>query len=50
MLDEEVGNQKGIYYYVLNKNEKFFNIRTFTDKQREAYEKQKGKCVWCKSF
>jgi hypothetical protein len=49
MQDEDVDNKKGIYHYVLNGNEKFLNIRDFTDKQkREAYEKQKGICVWCK--
>jgi hypothetical protein len=49
MQDEDVDNKKGIYYYVLNRNEKYLNIRDFTDKQkREAYEKQKGICIWCK--
>jgi len=49
MLDDEVTNKPGIYSYVLTRNEKFLNIRVFTDKQkREAYERQKGKCVKCK--
>ncbi len=48
MQDEDISNKKGIYSYVLTKNEKHLNIRTFTDKQkREAYEKQKGVCPVC---
>ena len=51
MEDEDVTNKKGIYSYVLTKKEKFLSIRAFTDKQkREAYEKQKGKCVKCKKY
>jgi len=49
MEDEDVTNKKGIYSYVLTGKEKFLNIRVFNDKQkREAYERQKGKCVKCK--
>jgi hypothetical protein len=49
MQDEDVTKKSGIYPYVLTRNEKYLNIRAFTDKQkREAYEKQKGKCVKCK--
>lgn len=48
MQDEDVTKKSGIYTYVLTKNEKYLNIRTFTDKQkRESYEKQKGICVKC---
>jgi hypothetical protein len=48
MQDEDVTKKSGIYEYVLTRNEKFLNIRAFTDKQkREAYEKQKGVCVKC---
>jgi len=48
MQDEDVTKKSGIYSYVLTRNEKFLNIRTFTDKnKREAYEKQKGICVKC---
>ena len=51
MLDDEVTKKSGIYPYVLTRNEKFLNIRAFTDKQkREAYERQKGKCVKCKKL
>lgn len=49
MEDEDVGNKKGIYTYVLNHKEKHLNIRAFSPNQkREAYEKQKGICYACK--
>jgi hypothetical protein len=49
MMDDEVTAKKGIYSYVLTRNEKFLNIRAFTESQkREAYEKQKGVCPVCK--
>jgi hypothetical protein len=49
MQDEDVTKKSGIYPYVLTRNENFLNIRAFTEKQkREAYERQKGKCVKCK--
>jgi hypothetical protein len=48
MQDEDVTAKKGIYSYVLTRNEKHLNIRGFTDKQkREAYERQKGICPKC---
>ncbi|MCL4400231.1 DUF262 domain-containing protein [Patescibacteria group bacterium] len=49
MQDEDVTKKSGIYPYVLTRQEKYLNIRAFTDKQkREAYERQKGKCKKCK--
>jgi len=49
MEDEDVGNKKGIYTYVLTGKEKHLNIRAFSPNQkREAYERQKGICVVCK--
>lgn len=49
MQDEDVTRKPGIYEYVLTRNEKYLNIRAFTDKmKREAYERQKGICVKCK--
>ncbi|MBE0663733.1 MAG: DUF262 domain-containing protein [Bacteroidales bacterium] len=48
MEDEDIGNKKGIYYYVLNRKERFLNIRAFSPNQkREAYERQKGICPIC---
>jgi len=49
MEDEDVTNKKGIYSYVLTREEKHLNIRAFNPKQkREAYERQKGICPVCK--
>lgn len=49
MEDEDVTNKKGIYSYVLNRQEKHLNIRAFSNNQkREAYERQKGVCPVCK--
>lgn len=49
MADEDVTNKKGIYHFVLSREEKHLNIRTFTTNQkREAYERQKGLCPICK--
>lgn len=49
MQDEDVTKKSGIYEYVLIRNEKFLNIRAFTDRmKREAYEGQKGICKRCK--
>ena len=48
MQDDDVTNKKGIYSYVLTRNEKYLNIRKFTNNQiREAYERQKGICPMC---
>lgn len=48
MMDDDVTTKKGIYQYVLNHNEKYLSIRTFTESQkRVAYEKQKGICKKC---
>ena len=48
MQDDDVTNKKGIYSYVLTRQEKHLNIRTFTDNQkREAYERQQGICSKC---
>ncbi|MDP2812736.1 MAG: DUF262 domain-containing protein [bacterium] len=49
MQDEDVTKKSGIYEYVLTGNEKYLNIRAFTEKmKREAYERQKGICSHCK--
>ncbi len=50
MSDDDVTAKKGIYEYVLTncEEEKFLNIRKFTDSQkRVAYEKQQGICPIC---
>jgi hypothetical protein len=49
MQDDDVESKKGIYSYVLDKEEKNLNIRTFSDNmKREAYERQEGICTNCK--
>ncbi|MCL2053111.1 MAG: DUF262 domain-containing protein [Oscillospiraceae bacterium] len=48
MTDDDVSNRKGIYTYVLTRNEKYLNIRAFSESQkRAAYEKQSGNCKKC---
>ena len=48
MQDEEVNKKSGIYQYVLTRNEKYLNLRSFADKQkRESFERQKGICPKC---
>lgn len=48
MIDDDVTNKKGVYPYVLTRNEKYLNIRAFTPGQkRAAYERQKGICPRC---
>ena len=48
MEDEDVTNKKGIYLYILTREEKHLNIRAFRPNQkREAYERQKGICPVC---
>ena len=49
MADDDVTKNKGIYLYVLTREEKHLNMRAFTDNQkRSAYEQQKGICPICK--
>lgn len=46
--DDDVTNQSGIYEYLLSGNEKFLNIRAFSDNmKRQAYERQGGICKEC---
>lgn len=48
MEDDEVTGKAGIYFYVLSREEKHLNIRSFSPSQRrEAYERQKGTCPVC---
>ena len=49
MQDEDVTKKSGIYPYVLTRDARHLNIRSFTDNmKREAYERQKGVCPFCK--
>ena len=46
---DDITNQRGIYEYVLDGDERHLNIRKFTDKMaRTAYERQRGVCPICK--
>ena len=48
MQDDDVTKRSGIYEYLLSGNEKFLNIRAFTDNEkRQVYEKQQGICPYC---
>ncbi len=48
MMDDDVTSKRGIYAYVLTRDEKHLSIRAFTDSQRrEAYERQGGICAKC---
>lgn len=48
MIDDDVTSKKGIYPYVLLQDEKYLNIRAFSESQkRAAYEKQNGICIKC---
>lgn len=47
--DDEVGNPKGIYAYLLTGKEKTLNLRAFDEKTKQAvYARQKGICPKCK--
>lgn len=51
ILDDDVTNNKGIYQYILTREEKYLNIRSFTESQkRQVYEKQQGICSICKKY
>ena len=48
MADEDVTSKKGIYPYVLTRQEKHLSVRAFDNRmKRSAYEKQKGFCKKC---
>ncbi|MGH7722091.1 MAG: HNH endonuclease family protein [Candidatus Dormibacteria bacterium] len=48
MIDDDVTRKKGVYSYVLSRDEKYLAIRAFTEAQRrEAYERQEGLCPKC---
>ena len=48
MKDDEVKNKKGIYAFILTRNEKYLSLRSFDDSvKRAVYERQKGICPHC---
>ena len=51
LMDDDVTSKKGIYEFLLSEDEKFLNIRAFTESQkRTQYTKQKGICPICKKY
>ena len=48
VLDDDVTRKSGIYPYILTGEEKYLNIRKFTENMKlKVYEKQNGKCRIC---
>ena len=48
VLDDDVTNKKGIYPYILTRDEKYLSIRAFSEAQRlAAYDAQFGICPIC---
>lgn len=48
IADDDVLNKKGIYSYILTRDERYLGIRAFSDSMRQkVYERQKGICVKC---
>ena len=51
MADDEVQDKKGIYTYVFTHDEKYLNLRAFTDTEKMTmYERQEGICPICKEY
>lgn len=49
LIDDDVTRKKGVYQYVLTRDEKYLAIRQFTPAMRRAaYERQGGICPVCK--
>ena len=48
MADDDVTSKKGIYHYVLTRQEKYLSVRAFDNRmKRAAYERQTGICSKC---
>ena len=48
MMDDDVTRKKGIYQYVLTREERYLSVRDFSPAQRRAaYERQGGNCSKC---
>ena len=46
--DDDVQSQRGIYAYILTRDERHLNIRAFSPlMKRRAYERQEGQCAIC---
>jgi hypothetical protein len=48
IADDDVEKKKGIYPYILTRDERYLGIRQFSDSMKQkVYERQKGICVKC---
>lgn len=48
IADDDVERKKGIYPYILTRDERFLGIRAFSDSMKQkVYEQQNGKCAIC---
>ena len=48
IFDDDVGNKRGIYHYILDRNETHLNLRAFDKKiKQKQYEIQEGICTRC---
>jgi hypothetical protein len=49
LADDDVTNHKGIFPYILTRDERYLSIRAFTDNMKQrVYVRQNGVCVKCK--
>lgn len=49
IADDDVESKKGIYPFILTRDERYLGIRAFSDSMRQkVYERQNGICVKCK--
>lgn len=50
IADDDVEKKKGIYPFILTRDEKYLSIRAFSDAiKQKIYEKQEGVCVICEA-
>jgi hypothetical protein len=48
IADDDVQSKKGIYPYILTRDERYLGIRGFSDNMKQkVYERQKGICIKC---
>jgi hypothetical protein len=48
IMDDDVTSKRGVYPYILTRDEKYLNLRAFTDAMKhKVYERQQGICVKC---
>jgi len=51
IADDDIQKKKGIYFYILTRDERHLGIRTFSDSMKQkVYEIQQGKCVECSEY